>query len=168
MTRYRGNTQAVTSQRELEILKQGEKEGFTAYLARWREIAAQMVTTPPEAELVKIFISNLLPKYKDHLKYLRLDTFNKVYHIGIEIEDDLNKESNKSKWGGNRRNDNNKPSSSSHNINAIETPKAPFRRRREYTALGMTYTQAFERLHSKGKINPVGPTPDPAPEKKVL
>ena len=34
MTRYKGNSHTTTSQRELEILKQDEKEGFTTYLAR--------------------------------------------------------------------------------------------------------------------------------------
>ncbi|KAL2943743.1 MICOS complex subunit MIC19 [Bienertia sinuspersici] len=61
MTRYKGNTQMSTSLRELEILSQKEREGFTAYLARWKGIATQLITTPPEKEMVKIFLSNLLP-----------------------------------------------------------------------------------------------------------
>ena len=95
MIRYKGNTHNTTSQRELEILEQEEKEGFTTYLTRWRGIAAKMVTAPPEKEMVKIFVSNMLPNYKDHLKYLGLGTFDEVYRIGIDIEDDLIKESDK-------------------------------------------------------------------------
>ena len=34
----------------------------------------------------------MLPKYKNHLKYLGLETFEEVYRIGIDIEDDLIKE----------------------------------------------------------------------------
>lgn len=48
-----------------------------------------MVTAPPEKELVNIFILNLLPKYKNHFKYLGLESFEQVYHIGMEIEDGL-------------------------------------------------------------------------------
>ncbi|KAL2900276.1 Activity-regulated cytoskeleton-associated protein [Bienertia sinuspersici] len=186
MTRYKGNTQVSTSLRELEILKQTEKEGFTAYLARWKEVAAQMVNTPSEKEMVKIFVSNLLPKYRNHLRYLGLETFDKVYHIGIEIEDDLlkanesknsgNNNNNKGKWdNSNYSNNNNKktdtPSSSigvnAVEIDAVETTRAPPRHpRREYTPLGMTYTQAFDRLKSKGSLSPIGPTADPAAERR--
>ena len=105
MTRYRSNTQAKTSQRELEILKQGEKEGFTAYLARWRETAAQMVTQPPEDKMVKSFISTLQPKYKEHLRYLGLSTLDKVYRIGMEIEDNLRKANKGKKWHDDTRED---------------------------------------------------------------
>ena len=50
--------------------------------------------------MVKIFVSNMLPKYKDHLKYLGLETFDEVYCIGIDIEDDLIKEAEEkaNKW----------------------------------------------------------------------
>ncbi|KAL2942766.1 GMP synthase [glutamine-hydrolyzing] [Bienertia sinuspersici] len=133
MTRYKGNTQVSTSLRELEILKQTEKEGFTAYLARWKEVAAQM-------------------------------TFDKVYHIGIEIEDDLLKANEATSATDT-------PSSSKGvnavEIDAVETTRAPPRRpRREYTPLGMTYTQAFDRLKSKGALSPIGPTADPPAERR--
>ncbi|KAL2933344.1 Activity-regulated cytoskeleton-associated protein, partial [Bienertia sinuspersici] len=98
MARYKGNLQTQTSLRELEILKQGENEGFTTYRARWKEAAATLVSTPTAEEMVKSFISNLQPKYKDHLKYMGLTTFNRVYHIGIDIEDDLLKETTKGSW----------------------------------------------------------------------
>ena len=68
INRYKSNVQATTSQRELEILEQKPNEGFTTYLARWRETAAKMISTPPESEMVKTFISNLQPKYKEHLR----------------------------------------------------------------------------------------------------
>ncbi|KAL2897653.1 Vacuolar membrane protease [Bienertia sinuspersici] len=137
--------------------------------------------------MVKIFVSNLLPKYRNHLRYLGLETFDKVYHIGIEIEDDLlnvnesnnssnSTNNNKGKWGNsNYSNNNNKktdtPSSSkgvnAMEIDAVETTRAPPRRpRREYTPLGMTYTQAFDRLKSKGALSPIGPTADPPAERR--
>ncbi|KAL2894346.1 Short neurotoxin 3, partial [Bienertia sinuspersici] len=77
LTRYKGKTQVSTSRRELEILKQDDKEGFTAYLARWKEVAAQMVNTPHKKETIKIFVSNLLPKYYNYLYYSGLETFDK-------------------------------------------------------------------------------------------
>ena len=89
MARYKGNIQTQTSFRELEILNQGENEGFTTYLTRWRGVAATLVSAPTEEEMVKTFISNLQPEYKDHLKYRGLTTFAKVYDIGVDIEDDL-------------------------------------------------------------------------------
>lgn len=52
-------------------------------------MASQMVTRPLEKELVKAFITRLQSKYKDHMKYLRLETFDRVYTIGVEIDDDL-------------------------------------------------------------------------------
>ncbi|KAL2922870.1 Activity-regulated cytoskeleton-associated protein [Bienertia sinuspersici] len=184
MTSYKGNTQVSTSLRELEILKQTEKEGFTTYLARWKEVAAQMVNPPSEKEMVKIFVSNLLPKYRNHLWYLGLETFDKVYHIGIEIEDDLlkandnknngNNNKNKGKWGNsnysnNKKNDTSNSSKGviSVDVNVVETTRAPpWRPRREYTPLGMTYTQAFDRLKSKGALSPIGPTADPPTERR--
>ena len=54
-----------------------------------------MVISPPEKEMVKIFVSNMLPKYKNHLKYSELETFEEVYRIDIDIEDDLIKEAGK-------------------------------------------------------------------------
>ena len=89
MARYKGNIQTQTSFRELEILKQGENEGFTIYLTRWRGVAATLVSAPTEEEMVKTFISGLQQKYKDHLKYRGLTTFAKVDDIGVDIEDDL-------------------------------------------------------------------------------
>src|SRR6185437_7526167 len=68
MNRYKCNIQARTSECELSILKQKENEGFTTYLSRWREIAVLLVDSPKEKEMVRLFISNMTHKYKQHLK----------------------------------------------------------------------------------------------------
>ncbi|KAL2938049.1 hypothetical protein RDABS01_021498 [Bienertia sinuspersici] len=117
-------------------------------------------------------------------KEMVLETFDKVYHIGIEIEDDLLKANdsnnggsninNKGKWRNSNYSSNKKtntPSSSKGvnnvDINAVETTRAPPRRpRREYTPLGIIYTQAFDRLKSKGFLSPIGPTADPPAERR--
>ncbi|KAL2943503.1 Phosphatidylinositol 3-kinase VPS34, partial [Bienertia sinuspersici] len=116
-------------------------------------ICSQMVNTPPESKIVKIFIANLQPKYHNHLRCMGLETFDKVFHIGIDIEDDLLQESSKT----------------TRTVFAVQTTDRPFRRlKREYTPLGMTYTQAFDCHKSQGLISPIGPTPDPAPENRSL
>ncbi|KAL2892971.1 LexA repressor [Bienertia sinuspersici] len=57
------------------------------------------------------FMTRLLPKYRNHLQYLGLESFDKVYHIGVEIENDFLKKSNK----------NDKVGVPSSCVNAIET-----------------------------------------------
>ncbi|KAL2934445.1 Activity-regulated cytoskeleton-associated protein [Bienertia sinuspersici] len=158
MTRYKGNAQMTTSLRELEFLRQKEKEGFTTYLARWKETAAQLITTPPEKEMVKTFISSLLPKYRNHLRYLGLESFDKVYHIGVEIENDLLKGSNK----------NDKDGVPSFYVNAIETnQQRPKRKSCQYTPLGMSQEQAFDYLTTERILEPIGPTPVPVPHRRT-
>ena len=74
------------------MLKQGDNEGFLAFYGRWREKAAHLAQRPPELELVQKFIDNCHEKYNKHLRYLGLDTFQKVYSVATRIEDDLAKE----------------------------------------------------------------------------
>ena len=74
------------------MLKQGDDEGFLAFYGRWREKAAHLAQRPPELELVQKFIDNCHEKYNKHLRYLGLDTFQKVYFVATRIEDDLAKE----------------------------------------------------------------------------
>ncbi|KAL2904150.1 Stanniocalcin, partial [Bienertia sinuspersici] len=72
MTRKKGDIQTLTSLRELENIKQGKNKGFTTYMARWKEAVAALVSTLTKADLIKTLISNLHPKYQDHLKYVGL------------------------------------------------------------------------------------------------
>src|SRR6185503_21042980 len=124
MNRYNCNIQAKTSEHELSILKQKENEGFTTYLSRWRETAALLVDPPKKKEMVRLFISNLTHKYKQHLKFLPLSTFEAVYDIGINIKDELMKSvgnnNNSSTWK-NKKNDtpssSSKPNNATNNIN---------------------------------------------------
>ncbi|KAL2921886.1 RNA polymerase II-associated protein 3 [Bienertia sinuspersici] len=48
----------------------------------------------------------------------------------------------------------------------INDVKITRRKRRKFTPLGMTYTQAFNRLKSKRVINPIGPTLDPPADRR--
>ena len=45
-----------------------------------------MVFRPAEKDLVRVFVNNLLPKYKNHFKYLGIDKFTKLYDIGVQIQ----------------------------------------------------------------------------------
>ncbi|KAL2900513.1 Activity-regulated cytoskeleton-associated protein [Bienertia sinuspersici] len=151
MTHYKGNTKASTSLWELEILKQTEKEGFTAYLTQWKDLATQMVNTPSEKEMVKIFVSNLQPKYRNHLRYLGLETFDNVYHIRIEIEDDLLKANDNNNNGSN----NNKEKLGYSNNKKTDTPSS---------SKGVNTVEINDK--SKGAISPIGPTADPPAERR--
>ncbi|KAL2937475.1 Polyamine aminopropyltransferase [Bienertia sinuspersici] len=102
MTQYKGNAQVSTLLRELEILRQEEKEG-------------------------------------------------KVPRIKWENNGHKNDASISSKGVSNT------------NINTVEATRA---RWGEYTPLGITYTQALERLKSKGLITLLGPAPDPPLHKR--
>ncbi|KAL2930840.1 Glutamate--tRNA ligase [Bienertia sinuspersici] len=137
---YKGNAQVTTSLRELEILRQKEKEGFTTYLARWKETAAQLITTHPEKEM-------------DSIPSIRFTI------LGFEIENDLLKKSNKND------DENGVPSSY---VSAIETnQQRSKRKRRQYTPLGMSQEQAFDYLTTEGVLEPIGPTPDPMPHRRT-
>ena len=68
-----------------------------------------------------------------------------------------------------KKNDNPSSSKSTHsnndnanNVWAIDNRKP----RRALTPIGMSYDIAFDRLYDRGLIKPIGPTEDPAPEKR--
>ncbi|KAL2922494.1 Ribosomal RNA-processing protein 8 [Bienertia sinuspersici] len=98
-------------------------------------------------------------KYRNHLRYLGLESFDKVYHIGVEIENDLLQKSNKN---------DDKDGVPSSCVNAIETTQQKSKRkRRQYTPLGMSQEQAFDYLTTEGVLEPSGPTPDPMPHRRT-
>ncbi|XP_074278177.1 uncharacterized protein LOC141601773 [Silene latifolia] len=89
LTQYSSNADLLITRRDLEVAKQTEKEGFTYFLARWRNKAAKMIERPPEAEQVDIFVKNLREPYKSHLRYAGIESFARLNKIGIQIEDDV-------------------------------------------------------------------------------
>ena len=77
-------------------------------------------------------------------------------------------------WKG-KKNDtssSSKPTYTNHlntcNISDVLTlgqgPKKEFRKRREFTPIGMTYDAAYDRLHAQGLITPIGPIREPEPK----
>ena len=62
---------------------------------------------------------------------------------------------------------NDHPSSSSpiNEVHATNASKSRIQRsKRVFTPLGMSYETAFEKLHHKGLVMPIGPIKDPVPE----
>ena len=47
-----------------------------------------------------------------------------------------------------------------------QRPRKEFRKRREYTPIGMSYDAAYDRLHAQGLITPIGPIREPELEKR--
>ncbi|KAL2922230.1 Semaphorin-3ab [Bienertia sinuspersici] len=109
-------------------------------------------------DIAHSFITRLLPKNRNHLRYLGLESFDKVCHIGIEVEDGLLKENAK----------NNKDGVHSSYVNTIETnQQRPKRKRRQYTPFGMSQEQAFGYLTAEGVLEPIRPTLDHVPHRRT-
>src|SRR6187397_1179901 len=141
-----------------------------------------MIEVPSEKESVRFFIKNHQEKYSKHLKYQNnLHIFKAIYDIGINIEDDLAKlkaanNNSNSGWKG-KKNDNPSSSKTAHsnnvsafNLNEVlamnnQGQKKPFRR--NFTPIGMSYDTAFDRLHAKGLITPIGPFGDPPVKRRT-
>ncbi|XP_021727173.1 uncharacterized protein LOC110694306 [Chenopodium quinoa] len=113
-------------------------------------------------------------------KKLLPNKFSTIDILSIDIEDELLKArvSNNGNNGNSRKTDNPSSSSSHQNINFInnvdadeilaldkDTSKTK-KPRREFTPIGISYNVAFDRLYDWGLIKPIGPTEDPAPEKR--
>jgi hypothetical protein len=83
--------------------------------------------------MVNTFIDNLQPRYKNHLKFIGLESFDKVYKIGIRIENEVMKEGTKNKWTGNKNTNTSSPSKGVSSINNVETtqPNKPAYRRQK-------------------------------------
>ena len=86
---FQDNVETRASIRTLEVLTQNEKEGFTAFLTRWRAISTEISPRPSETELISKFIYNLRPQYRDQMKYAVIENFRQLKMVGTRIEDDL-------------------------------------------------------------------------------
>ncbi|XP_021756635.1 uncharacterized protein LOC110721753 [Chenopodium quinoa] len=139
---------------------------LTEFYNMWKEVSARMIKAPDGKKSVRMFVRNFQEKYQEYLKYQLLNTFKAVYNIGIEIEDDLMKlaAANNNNAKG-KRNDHPSSSSPINEVHSIDTPKKQIQRsKRVFTALGMSYETAFDKLHHKGLVMPIGPIKDPVPE----
>lgn len=173
LKQYCYNSQLPIGLRELEATKQNEHEDFVTFLTRWREKAAQMTNRPTEEDQVRIVIRNLQPKYHEHLKFQPIDTFPRLYKIGLLIEEELQAHKAKGSYNNFNKRGGSSSSNSQQNKNAevgsVSTNDSFLKQqkpKRHFTPLGMTQEQAFDRLTGQGLISPIGPTPDPSPENR--
>ena len=81
------STQLDVTTRELETTPQDAKEIFSTFLERWRAKDAKMTTRPTEKDQVRMVIKNLQPQLMKHLIVQPLNTFEKLFDVGIQVED---------------------------------------------------------------------------------
>ena len=97
------------------------------------------------------FIDNTSDQYKKHLRYLGLDSFQRVYKVATQIEDDLATEKGHKPHGGGPKvhYKKNEASASSSAVHAVTTSaprsgKDRWVRGRRFTKFPVPYKEAFE------------------------
>lgn len=129
-----------------------------------------MLERPSEKDQIRLLIKNLQPRYFEPLKYQAITSYTQLHDVGVLIEDDYLSNKGKAKVSYNHNTSNykeKKTASAAQEVHAI-TPETTNGRRapRQYTPLGMTYSQAFEHLVKSKHLEPIGPTDEPPTEKK--
>ena len=71
----------------MELTKQNSNEDFVTFLNIWMEKAAQMTNGPSQEDQVRLVIGNLQPKYEDHIILQPIESFTKLYKVGLLIEE---------------------------------------------------------------------------------
>ena len=167
------NTTVYVTIRDLKTTKQGIGETFFEYMTKWKGKASRMVNRPNEKDQINMIIKNLLLAYNSRLLPSPISSFGELCDYRTRIEYAINNgqlEKGESKplikktYG---RGVATSKASNLVNVNAI-IPQQPLaypsltkKARQEFSNLGMTLTQAYENLTSKGFIKPLGPTPMP-------
>ena len=158
--------------KDLKTTKQGVREIFSEYMTRWKTKASRMVNRPNEKDQINMIIKNLLSAYNSRLLLLPISSFRELCDCGIRIEDGINngqlgkgesKPSTKKTYGGGATTT---KAPNPGNVSVIipqQTLAYPKKAHWEFSDLGMTLTQAYENLSSKGFIKPLDPTPMPNP-----
>ncbi|XP_074290258.1 uncharacterized protein LOC141616989 [Silene latifolia] len=154
--------------RTLEVMTRRIRRDFFNSSTIWpgRE-SVKLAKRPEETEMVDKFIKNLRPVYRDAIKYQHFGSFKDLIRVGRKIEDDVRSaEVEKPKGYQGASFSKAKASSSANHIQAIGllggAPKGSQRHGpRAFTDIGCTYAYALQRLSAQGKLNPIGPTPDP-------
>ena len=167
------NTMIDVALRDLETIKQATRETFSEYMRRWKGKASRMVNRPNEKGQINMIFKNLLLAYNSKLLLSPISIFGELCDCGTRIEDAIK--------NGQLEKDEGKPpikntykggvatskAPNPVNINAI-IPQQPLaypnftkKARREFSDLGMTLAQAYEKLTSNGFIKPLDLTPMP-------
>ena len=166
------NTMIGVTLRDLETTKQGVGETFIEYMTRWKTKASRMVNRPDEKDHINMIIKNLLPTYNSRFLSSLISSFGELHDYGTRIEDAINngqlekgesKPPTKKTYGGGVSTT---KAPNSANVSAIiPQPTITYQKKVHYkfSNLGMTLTQAYENLSSKGFLKPLDPTPMPNP-----
>ena len=169
MDQFIFNTINDVTLRDLETTKQGVGDTFSKYITRWKTKASR--DRPNEKDQINMITKNLLPIYNSRLLSSPISSFGELCDYGTRIEDALNNgqlEEGESKppikktyVGGTTT-----KAPNPVNVSAIipqQTLAYLKKACREFSDLGMTLTQVYENLFSKGFIKPLDPTPMPNP-----
>ena len=119
-----------------------------------------MTNRPSQQDQVRLVICNLQPKYGDHIKLKPIESFTKLYKVGLltveEVQASKNKGCNNNKSF--KKRNNNPSSSKSNEVNDLATEKRGYQKsQRTFTPLGMSLEEALTRLiHAKGPLQALG------------
>ena len=91
---YGLNSQFEVSLRELQNINQESDEPFTDFLTRWREKLAQIKHKPAEPDQLIITIEASIPPLANKLKDIGIKDFKELYHFRVQVEADLNLDTN--------------------------------------------------------------------------
>ena len=141
-------------------------------MSRWKTKASRMVNRLNEKDQINMIIKNLLPTYNSRFLSFPISSFGELHDCGTRIEDAINngqlekgesKPLTKKTYGGGASTTK-APNSANISV-VIPQPTITYQKkaRREFSDLGMTLTQAYENLSSKGFLKPLDPTPMPNP-----
>ena len=130
---------------------------------------------------VRLFIQNLQPKYFEPLKLLAITNYKRVYSIRRLIRDDLPEDRVAKKCEVSTQSNvvTKEPTQPATQCNAItkelaqpaiqsdtitKEPVQP----KQFTPLGMSYTEALESLWRQGVLRLESPRPDPPPIERTI
>lgn len=162
ITQYSCNTEAPFTIRDLEMIKQEDKESFTDFLIRWRSHAAHMTNRPTEVDQVSMIIQGLKPSYQHYLEFANISTITDLKRMGLKAEKKMaaskdNNYNSSTSWKTNYQPKNMKAANGAE-VSAVNSYT-------KYTPLAITYTEALDRLLSKDLIKL--PEIKPEPETKT-
>jgi len=93
MTKYGSNEVLEITRKHLEMAKQGENEGFSDFVTRWREMASQMSKRPDEKEQLEIIQKNFTPAVISCIGKHVFPHFRALLSMGSQVEEELAKRS---------------------------------------------------------------------------
>ena len=94
MNKYGSYEDLEITRKHLKMTKQGEKEGFSDFVTRWREMTSQMSKRPDEEEQLEIIQKNFTPDVLACMGKHVFPHFRALLSMGSQVEEELAKKSN--------------------------------------------------------------------------